>query len=136
VGYDSQRNDQIEVVNLPFDRTSMEFEQEKLDKIVQQEFYLDIGKKVVLVIAALLALLYIRKKLKKFFSALGKIIPAQAPRTSSHNMPGYQGAEEGAEEIPPLVPENRKPKLVDQMQVAAKGRPEEIAKVIKTMMIE
>ncbi|SYZ73596.1 Flagellar M-ring protein [Candidatus Zixiibacteriota bacterium] len=136
VGYDTQRNDQIEVVNLPFDRTSIEFEQEKLDKIVQQEFYVDIGKKVLLILGALLILLYLRKKLKKFFTSLGRIMPAPPQRPASSGLSAYQMPGESEEDLPPIVPENRKPKLVDQMQVAAKGRPEEIAKVIKTMMIE
>ncbi len=136
VGYDAQRNDQIEVVNLPFDRTSVEFEQEKLDKIVQQEMYFDVGKKVLMVVLAILAFLYLRKKLKKLFTSLGKMIPMTAPRTARQSMPGYQPEPGEEEELSPLIPENRKPKLVDQMQAAAKGRPDELAKVIKTMMIE
>ena len=40
------------------------------------------------------------------------------------------------DEIMPIEAERRKPRLTDQMQVTAKERPEEIAKVIKTMMVE
>jgi flagellar M-ring protein FliF len=137
VGFDPQRNDQIEVVNLAFDRTSMEFEQEKLDKIVQQDFYLDIGKKIGLLLLAILAFLYLRKKLKKAFTSLGKMLPPAPPIKAGSSTPGYSTPmTQEEEELPPIIPENRRPKLVDQMQAAAKGRPEEIAKVIRTMMIE
>jgi flagellar M-ring protein FliF len=136
VGYDSQRNDQIEVVNLSFDRTVMDDEQERLDKVVQQEFYIDIGKKVLWVLAGLLVFLYVRRKLKKVFSTLGGVMPQPQPaRGRPGGIPGMPQMPE-EEEVPPIVPESRKPKLIDQMQVAAKGRPEEIAKVIHTMMIE
>jgi len=138
VGYDSERGDKIEVVNLPFDRTGMEFEQEKLDKIVKQEFYFDIGKKIGLVILAVLAFLFIRRTVKKLFASLVNVLPTAQPTKvgskSTASAPGQAIIEE--EEIPPILPESRKPKLVDQMQVAAKGRPEEIAKVIRTMMVE
>jgi len=36
----------------------------------------------------------------------------------------------------PAIAEERKPRLVDEMQEAARGKPEEIAKVIKTIMVE
>ncbi len=138
VGYDNQRGDQIEVVNLPFDRTGMEYEQEKLDKIVQREFYFDVGKKIGLIALAILALLFVRRIVKKLFSSLGNLLPASQPvkggQRQSAESPGYTMEEETG--IPPINPESRKPKLVDQMQVAAKGRPEEIAKVIRTLMVE
>jgi len=136
VGYDPDRNDQIEVTNLSFDKTSMEYEQDKLDQMYMQEFYLDIAKKVGLVVLGILAFLYFRKKVKKLFSSLGQIMPpARAPK------PARQAAEqaiveEEEEPIPTIEPEKRKKKLVDQMQVTAKSQPEEIAKVIKTMMLE
>jgi flagellar M-ring protein FliF len=140
VGYDSQRGDQIEVVNIPFDRSGMEVEQEKLDKIVQQEFYFDIGKKVGLILLAIVAFLYIRSKLKKFFTSLGKVLPEAQPMRPgirpAVGIPGQPMAVEEEEAILPIIPEARKPKLLDQMQVTAKSRPEEIAKVIRTLMAE
>jgi flagellar M-ring protein FliF len=75
VGYDKDRGDQIEVVNLPFDRTDIQFEQEKLDVIAEREFYLDIGKKVGLVLLAILGFLYVKRKIKKFFAAMNRILP-------------------------------------------------------------
>jgi len=138
VGYDTQRGDQIEVVNLPFDRTGMELEQEKLDIIVQREFYFDVGKKIGFVILAIIALLFVRRIVKKAFAslsgALHAVQPAKPGQKSSSKPGEYSEPEE--EEVLPIIPESRKPKLIDQMQVAAKGRPEEIAKVIRTMMVE
>lgn len=138
VGFDSQRNDQIEVVNLPFDRTSTEFEQDKLDSIYQQEIYFEIAKKVGTVLLVVLALLYLRKKAKKLFASLSRILPPARPSKSPQG-PGHpvvEGEEEQQEEMMRVDLEKRKPKLVDQMQQTAKKQPEEIAKVIKTIMIE
>ena len=38
--------------------------------------------------------------------------------------------------IEPIVSEKREAKLIDKMQETAKEEPEEIARVIKTMMVE
>ncbi|MCX6827257.1 MAG: hypothetical protein NTV06_08360, partial [candidate division Zixibacteria bacterium] len=103
----------------------MEFEQEKLDKIVQQNFYFDIGKKIGLLALAVLAFLYIRKKLKKLFSSLGKILPTSLSRSGLSPATGYSGqpVEQQDEEILPIMAGNRKPRLLDQMQMTAKGKP-------------
>lgn len=135
VGFDSQRNDQIEVTNLAFDQTSVEIEQDKLDKIYNQEFYYDIARKIGTVLVAVLAFLYLRRKAKKFFASVRKILPATST-AAGVRQPAYAGQEEEEVELPKVEFEKRKPKLIDQMQGAAKDRPDEIAKVIKTMMIE
>jgi len=44
--------------------------------------------------------------------------------------------QEEEEPIQPIVAEKRAPTLVDQMQETAKKQPEEIARAIRTMMIE
>jgi flagellar M-ring protein FliF len=136
VGFDSQRNDQIEVVNMAFDRTSMKYEQEKLDNIYYRELYYDLGKKVGIVILAVLGFLYIRKKTRKLFASLGKIVPS-ARRSRPARATAYSSEEtEDEEEARKVEPEKRRPKLIDQMQDATKGRPDELAKIIKTIMIE
>ena len=133
VGFDADRSDQIEVMNIAFDNTSMQFEQDKLDQIYQQELYVDIAKKVGIVLLVIVAFLYLRKKAKKFFTSLGKIVPTAAPVRSSNT----QGVSQAEEKVVPVVePEKRKPKLIDQMHGVVKERPEELAKVIKTMMID
>lgn len=129
VGFDQQRNDQIEMVNIPFDRQSLETDQKMLDSMYQREFYLEIGKTVGIILLCLLGLFYLKRKGKKLFAALGRLIPAQGPRMT-YSMP------EQTVEVPSPVLEARKPRMVDHMQSAAKKHPDELARVIRTMMAE
>ncbi len=138
VGFDSQRNDQIEMVNMPFDRRNLVQDQEALDGMYQREFYWEIAKKIGLVLLLVLALLWFRKKAGKLFKTLGSLMPpapkrpAQRPAVASAG--GATPGEEEEEEVPRITAAKRKPKLVDQMQEAAKQQPEEIARAIQTMM--
>lgn len=131
VGFDAQRTDQIEIVNVPFDHEQVEVDRQALDNMYQREMYVDIGKKVGVVLLVILALLYFKRKSKKLFAALSRILP---PPSAAGG--GSRRVAAPVEEVQAIVAEARKPRLVDQMQVMAKERPEEIAKVIKTMMIE
>ena len=135
IGYNSDRNDAIEVVNLSFDRTTIEVEQDKLDQMVMQEFYLEIGKKVGLVLLVILVVLYARSKLKKLFRRLfppANTIPETVKVAESGEV--EEGDEEEEEAEPKIIKRARKPRLVDHMQKEALNRPEEIARVIKTLM--
>jgi flagellar M-ring protein FliF len=144
VGFDQQRNDQIEVVNIPFDRQNLQNEQDALDGMYMREFYLDIVKKIALVALFVLLLFYLKKKSSKLFKALSRIMPPPAPQPAPKPMPQPQpvvSAEQMQQEEPDeppvtVEPDKRKPRLVDEMQRTAKERPEEIAKVIKTLMID
>lgn len=131
VGFDAQRNDQIEVINVPFDREQVEVDRQALDNMYQQEMYWEIGKKVGIVLLFILALLYVKRKSKKLFTALGRIMPPAAPATARQSHGSMIVDEEPVRAVQP-----RQPRLVDEMQATAKDKPEEIAKVIKTMMIE
>ncbi|HWR81824.1 MAG TPA: flagellar M-ring protein FliF C-terminal domain-containing protein, partial [Candidatus Deferrimicrobium sp.] len=133
VGFDQQRSDQIEVVNIGFDRRELVQEQEQLDTMYQRDFYLEIARKVGLVLLIALAVLFLRGKIKRLFAALGKMAPA--PRTAPPTLADEQ-SEESADAPRRIRPQRRQPRLVDEMQDAAKGQPEELARVIKTMMIE
>jgi len=134
VGFDQQRNDQMEIINIPFDRRNLDSDREMLDSMYQREFYVDIAKKVGLVLLALFGFMYLKKRSKSLFAALGRIAPPPRPRVEPQNVEPIAREEEPR--VEPIVAERRKPKLVDQMQVTAKENPEEIAKVIKTIMIE
>jgi len=138
VGYDSQRNDQIEVVNLAFDRTTLEHDMNKLDEMVQREFYMDIAKKIGIILLAVFAFLYLRKRMRKFFTSLSRILPPSTPpKSTGIHRPDYVAPpEQEAEKVEPIKAENRKPTLIDQMQETAKENPDEFAKVIKTMMVD
>ncbi len=133
IGFDQQRKDQIEMVNIPFDRQNLQQEREFLDSMYVRDFYLEIAKKVGLVLLLAFLLLYFRKKSKKLFASLGKFIPP-APAVSRAPVVEEELVEELG--VKRVVPQKRKPRLVDEMQETAKGQPEEIARVIKTMMIE
>lgn len=134
VGYDQQRNDQIEMVNIAFERQNLDADREALDAMYQREFYMDIGKNVGLVLLAAFMFLYFRKKATKLFATLGSLMPAPVQRAAEPKP--EPEPEEIYEEVKPIEAKKRKPRLVDQMQKTAKEEPEEIARVIKTMMVE
>ena len=132
IGFDTERNDQLEIVNMPFDRRDLDSDREALDSMYQREFYMDVGKKVGTVLLAIIALLYLKKKSKKLFAALSGLVPAAPPPRPEARRP----APPEPEEVLPIVPEQRRPTLVDQMQETAKKEPEEMARVIRTIMAE
>ena len=125
VGFDKKREDQIEVVNMQFDNREFDEEQKKLDEIAQRNFYYDIGKKVLMVIVGLLLFLYGKKKIKKVIIAIGKYVPPLPPPPPPPIPPE-----------PNIVIQPQKPRLVDQMRKTAEERPDEIARVIRTIMTE
>jgi flagellar M-ring protein FliF len=135
VGFDPQRNDQIEMINMSFDRRDLKQDQDALDSMYQREFYWDIAKKVGLILLAVLAFLYLKKKSSKVLAAIAKLVPPPASyRPEPRLEPEVEPVQD--EEAKPLEHERRKVRLTDQMKSTAKERPEEIAKVIKTMMID
>ena len=109
----------------------MQFEQDQLNQIYQMQFIYDIGKKIGLFLLAVLILLYLRKKLKRFFSSISGLVPR-----SRYYAPEGGRTGESDQEVPHVEPEKRQPRLIDEMQKTAKNSPEEIAKVIRTMMVE
>jgi flagellar M-ring protein FliF len=133
VGYDSQRNDVIEVVNLSFDRTTVDVEQDKLDQMIQRQFYYDLGKKIILILLLVAVGFYMRKKLKSLF---GRVFPPikSVRQESAMDVEGSTEDIEVEEPPVPVIKRARKPKLIDHMQKEAANRPEEIARVIKTMI--
>jgi len=132
IGFDAERNDQMEIVNLPFDRRDLDTDREALDAMYSREFYLVLGKKVGLVLLMIIGLLYLKKKSRKLFIALTSLAP---PRPVAAPQPERAKAPE-PQEVMPIVAEQRQPTLVDKMQKTAKEEPEEMAKVIRTIMSE
>lgn len=134
IGFNPQRNDQIEMVNIAFDKQNLDDDRQFLDNMYQREFYMEIAKKVGYVLLVAFMFLYFRKKAKVLFSALSKLAPAAPAYTAQPQATTVDGIQ--VEKAAPIVAEKREATLVDKMQETAKGEPEEIAKVIKTMMIE
>ncbi len=135
VGFDTERNDQIEMVNIAFDRRNLDEDRQALDAMYLRDFYMDIATKVGWVLLILIAVLYLRKKARKLFAALAQILPQPRPARPQPTA-GQPADEEEEEDVKPLRPERRKPKLVERMQETAREQPEEIAKVIKTLMVD
>jgi flagellar M-ring protein FliF len=137
VGFSSERSDQLEIVNIAFDKTYLKEEEQGFEQQYNRQFYYEIGKKVVVGLLVLAAAFFVYRKVKKFFAGLASVLPS-GPNQYYH--PGMTQAQAMAampqDMSPPIVPESRQPKLVDQMQKVAKEDPEEIARVIKTMMVE
>ncbi len=129
IGFDSDRNDQIEVYNIPFDNSAFNRIQDELDKSNDLYMYVNLVKRFGGWILIAVFVMYFRKKATKLFKALSKIAPPPPPKVEP-------------ERVGPIVDEpvsyemeRRTPKLIDQMQETAKEKPEELAKVIKTMMV-
>lgn len=135
VGFNQQRNDQIEMVNIAFDRDNLEEDRKLLDKMYNQEFYMEIAKKVGYVLLIAFLLLWFKKKSKKLFTALAKITPP--PRVRAPVETYTETVRTPEEKVEPIeIPEKREPRLVDKMQETANEKPEEIAKVVRTMLVE
>jgi flagellar M-ring protein FliF len=130
IGLREDRGDLIEVVSIPFDTSHLEEEQRQLEEMEQRLFYYDIAYKVGYGLAILVGAFIGLRLLKKAIKTLKSLLPPPGTRRPSTRVPGIEPA--GA----PLSDENRKAKLSDQMVDVAKERPEEIAKVIKTLMVE
>jgi flagellar M-ring protein FliF len=138
VGYSPERNDQVDIVNIAFDKQYLTDEQQEMDKQVNRQFYYELIKKVLIGLAVLVGAFIVFRMVKKFFAGLAAILPPAAP-AANRPVPTRTVApipDITTEEPPEVIPETRRAKLVDQMQKVARKDPEEIAKVIKTMMVE
>jgi len=131
VGLQPERSDHIEVVSVAFDNTSMQEEKRELDKIEKREFYYDIAYKVGYGLAILAAVFIGLKILKKAMKFLASLAPAPGARGDFGGVPQIID-----ERAPAIMPERRKARLSDQMVQVARERPDEMARVIKTMMVD
>lgn len=125
VGFDDNRSDQIEVVNMQFDNRALVDDQKRLDEIATRSFYMDIGQRIGLGLLILLLFLYGKKKAKRIFGAIKQYVPPLPPPPPPPISPEQQ-----------VVVQPQKPRLVDQMKKTAEEKPDEIARVIRTIMTE
>jgi flagellar M-ring protein FliF len=132
IGFKSERNDQMEVVSIPFDKSHMEKERLELEEIGQREFYYDLAYKIAYGLAILVGLFIALRIVRKAVRTLKTLLPpaGAGPRQ------GFAVRKIGDEPFTPIAADSRKVKLSDQMSDVARDRPEEIAKVIKTLMVE
>jgi len=125
VGFDSTRSDHIEVVNMAFATGSMEETQTELDAVSHREFYYDLGKKVFYAVLALLALFYVHRIFRRLGEAIQTATPPRRPEPMTFN-------ERETASVSPGSQRRRAEALAERAQ----GKPEEVAKTIKTMMLE
>ena len=131
LGYSADRKDDFQIVSVLFDREDFKEEQKQLDKLDKRQLVFDVGKKVLQVLAILAALFVLRRIVKKALAAIKNWVPPSPPRPVRAAVPTIE-----EEPMELIVPEKRKAKLTDQMSQVAKERPAEIARVIRTLMIE
>jgi len=138
VGFNGEREDQIEMVNLAFDRQDLRQDRQALDSMYMRDFYMEIARKVGYVLLILFLLLYFRKKARKLFAALGKLmVPPPQPVTEPVVAAAGQTEPQEAEELDlSIKEEERKNRLVDQIRETARKQPDEMAKVIRTLMVD
>lgn len=122
VGFSETRADQFEIVSMPFDNTMLETSLKELEQPSALTTYLPYGKKIGTILLLLVVFLYVKKMMKKMFSAIAKYVPPLPPPAPLAE--------------PEIAAKPQKPRLIDTMKTQAKGKNDEIAKVIKTMMAE
>ncbi len=133
VGVDDDRQDSFEMVSVQFDRQYFQEEREQLDQLEQRQFLMDVGIKALQIFGIIIGLLILRRYWRKLVKTIKSWVPP-APKQPAPVRVRSSGGDE--EEPEPLDTEQRKAKLTDQMTSVAKEKPDEIAKVIRTMMIE
>jgi flagellar M-ring protein FliF len=126
VGFSDQRGDVIEVANLPFENIQDDWEeQQKVKRDITMQYWLNIAYKVFGLAIVIFILLKIRNAYNGWNErrmAHRRFIDAQA-----------EIKRKAADIIPKVAQE---PKLIDHIRKLADDNPQEIAKVIKTMMAE
>lgn len=124
VGFDARRNDLLEIASAPFTRQDYDysepfFSNQRIDE------WLRIGGKLVFL--ALAAIIFF--KARKRFAEFMKRQSIEAKRRAAH-----RETQRKREELIPRLQDE--PQLADHLKEIAKQKPDEIAKVVKTMMAE
>ena len=129
VGFDAERSDVFEIANVAFENKP-EIEEEPgfmttVFTTQKLEDWFDLGLKIILAGIVLLILLKMKKKFSQFM---------EKQRVESQRLAAERELIRKREEFIPKV--NNEPQLVDHMRAIASEKPTEIAKVIKTLMVE
>lgn len=124
VGYDPLRGDQVAINQFSFDTTQLDRERELLEQAERREFWYNIAQKMLLVVSILIFVLFARSLLRSL-----KILPPK------------EAAEEGIETAVPIEEEisleaQKRAQIQEQVLIFAKEKPANVAKLIKTWMVE
>jgi len=126
VGFSDERNDIIEVANIPFETFRDDWEEKRrLKREEQIRTLLNIGYKILVAIVILFVLWKLRIHYTKW-----------KERRMSHKrfLDAQSEIQKKAAEIIPII--SKQPRLVDHIRKLGDDTPKELAKVIKTMMVE
>lgn len=127
VGFDSSRADRVEVVNMAFDRTAEEALAREQQSVQNHELYYTLGKDALYGVLILAALLLVRNILTQGRGALTGTASSQQAVPPPRSTSGVAADQ----------PEHtQRLRASDVFGEQARGRPEEVAKIIKTMMSE
>ncbi len=124
VGLDPLRGDQVAINQVNFDTSQVDQEREALEQAERREFWYNIAQKLLLVISILIFVLFARSLLRSL-----KILPPK------------EAAEEGIESAVPIEEEisleaQKRAQIQEQVMIFAKEKPANVAKLIKTWMVE
>jgi flagellar M-ring protein FliF len=125
VGFDDQRNDDLEIANVPFENKPEPEEKQGFFTGIQVNNYTDYIWKGLLILAALFIFMRMKKKFGAFL---------EKQKIQSEEIAKKKEQSRGQNEMIPRL--NGEPQLIDHLRAIANERPNEIARVVKTMMVE
>ena len=126
VGYSEERNDVLEVANIPFETIQDDWEEnQQFERQEQIRYWVKIAYKIF---GALLGVFVLTKMRKRY------LLWKEKHLAHRRFVEAQQEIQRKAAEIIPKV--SREPRLIDHMRKIADDTPEEIAKAIKTIMAE
>ena len=127
VGFDSTRSDQLEIVNMAFDTTAQDETAGDLAAVENRQFYYDLGRRALYGLVIVSALFFLWSLIRRLERAVAKSsTPAPAPGAPAPLHPGSPG----------LPPQAQRLRASETFGERARGRPEEVARIIRTMMTE
>ncbi len=124
VGYDPLRNDVVTISQFDFDTSDIDEQRQALEQAERREFWYGVSQKVLLVISILIFVLFARSLLRSL-----KILPPK------------EAAEEGIDTAVPIEEEismeaQKRAQIQEQVLIFAKEKPANVAKLIKTWMVD
>ncbi|MBN2288688.1 MAG: flagellar M-ring protein FliF [Candidatus Glassbacteria bacterium] len=124
IGLDVLRGDEIAISQFDFDTSQVDEERRRLEEAERREFWYSVAQKLLLVISILIFVLFARSLLRSL-----KILPPK------------EAAEEGIEAAVPIEEEisveaQKRAQIQEQVLIFAKEKPANVAKLLKTWMLE
>ncbi len=125
IGYDEGRGDQVQIVEFPFDTTAREAEEARIRAEQRKEFIGKVIRYSILSFAGIIFLVVLRS----IFKSLDLLLPRPKPRPAIDIE-----AEAIEEEI--SAEAQRRTQMLDQVSKFSRDKPENVASLLKTWLIE